>query len=95
MAQDDQAPRLNAHEKRFEMQVGDSMAVLTYQDRPNGTRVFLHTEVPPPIEGHGVGTQLVKAALDEAKEAGRHIVAQCPFVASYIARHPEYESLTQ
>jgi hypothetical protein len=91
----DQAPRLNADQKRFEIQVGDSMAVLAYHDRPNGTRVFVHTEVPPPIEGRGIGTQLVKAALDEAKEAGRHIVAQCPFVASYIAKHPEYESLTE
>jgi predicted GNAT family acetyltransferase len=91
----DEAPRHNADKKRFELQVGDTLAFVTYRDMPNGDRVFVHTEVPAALEGHGVGSRLVKAALDEAKAAGRHVVAQCPFVAGYIARHPEYESLAQ
>ena len=91
----EETPRHNAEQHRFELQVGEALAFVAYRDLPNGARVFVHTEVPPAIERHGVGTRLVKAALDEAKAAGRHVVAQCPFVASFIARHPEYESLTQ
>jgi len=87
--------RDNPAKNRFEVQVDDTLAFLTYHDTPRGTRVFVHTDVPTAIAHHGVGSRLVKAALDEAKAAGRHIVAQCPFVAGFIARHPEYESLTQ
>ncbi|HVD93144.1 MAG TPA: GNAT family N-acetyltransferase [Vicinamibacterales bacterium] len=90
----DEAPRHNTEKKRFELQIGDALAFVAYRDLPNGTRVFVHTEVPPAVEGHGVGSRLVKAALDEAKAAGRHVAAPCPFVAGYIARHQEYESLT-
>jgi predicted GNAT family acetyltransferase len=86
--------RDNLSKNRFELQIGDTLAFLTYHDTPGG-RVFVHTEVPPATEGHGVGSRLVKAALDEAQREGRHVVAKCPFVAGYIERHPEYESLTR
>jgi hypothetical protein len=83
----------NIAESRYEIHVGDDVAVLTYRDNADGARVFVHTGVPPALERHGVGSRLVKAALDDAKRIGRHVVPQCPFVASYIKRHPEYQSL--
>ena len=48
---------------------------------------------PPAIEGHGVGSKLVRGALDAARDQGLRVVPQCPFVAAYIKRHPEYEDL--
>lgn len=52
--------------------------------------VFTHTEVDDAFEGRGVGSVLVRAALDAVREEGLRVVAECPFVKSYVERHPEY-----
>jgi uncharacterized protein len=59
--------------------------------RREGDRVvFTHTEVDDAFEGRGVGSVLVRAALDAVREEGLRVVAECPFVRSYVERHPEY-----
>jgi uncharacterized protein len=55
--------------------------------------VFTHTEVPAALEGHGVGSRLARAALDDARRRGLAVVPRCPFIAAYIRRHPEYRDL--
>ena len=45
------------------------------------------------IEGHGGGSTLVEAALDRVRDEGLRVVPRCPFVASYIERHPAYADL--
>jgi uncharacterized protein len=57
------------------------------------TVVFTHTEVDPETEGHGVGSQLVRGALDDVRRQGRRVVPQCPFVREYIVGHDEYADL--
>ncbi|WSG09497.1 N-acetyltransferase [Micromonospora sp. NBC_01739] len=54
---------------------------------------FVHTEVSPEYEGRGVGAALARAALDEARTANLRVLATCPFIAGWIARHPEYQDL--
>jgi uncharacterized protein len=54
---------------------------------------FTHTEVPPALEGHGIGSALVRGALDAARAQGLKVVAKCPFVSAYIAKHPEFADL--
>ncbi|MFC7573610.1 GNAT family N-acetyltransferase [Klenkia terrae] len=44
---------------------------------------------------HGLGGTLVRAALDDVRAAGGTVVPQCPFVAGWIARHPEYRDLVE
>ena len=78
---------------RFEVRAGNEVAFLQYHDKADGHRVLVHTEVPPALEGKGIGGRLVKAALDDARAGGRRIVALCPFVRSYLTRHPEYADL--
>lgn len=56
--------------------------------------VFTHTEVDPRYEGRGVGSALVRGALDDVRRQGKVVIAQCPFIAGYIRRHPEYADLT-
>jgi uncharacterized protein len=59
--------------------------------RREGDRVvFTHTEVDDAFEGRGVGSVLVRTALDAVREEGLRVVAECPFVRSYVERHPEY-----
>ena len=55
--------------------------------------VFTHTEVPPALEGRGVGSRLARAALDDARRRGLAVVPRCPFIAAFIRRHPAYRDL--
>ena len=53
----------------------------------------MHTEVDPAAEGTGVGSQLVAAALEDIRGRGLSVLVVCPFIRSYIRRHPEYAEL--
>lgn len=55
--------------------------------------VMTHTEVDPVFEGRGVGGALARAALDDARAQGVLVLALCPFVKAWIARHPDYRDL--
>jgi predicted GNAT family acetyltransferase len=55
--------------------------------------VFVHTEIDDAFEGRGLGSILVRAALDAARSRGLAVRPDCPFVRGYIARHPEYLDL--
>jgi uncharacterized protein len=57
--------------------------------------VFTHTEVDEAYEGQGVGGTLVRGALDDVRRRGAQVVPRCPFVRSWIARHPDYQDLVR
>lgn len=77
---------------RFEAQVEGQQAFVEYV-RFNGGIIFSHTEVPPALEGRGLAGKLAQAALEYARREQLSVVPMCPYVASYIRRHTEYESL--
>ncbi len=59
--------------------------------------VFTHTEVQleGQLEGRGVGSALVRGALDDVRGRGSlRVVPLCPFVSAYLEKHPEYVELT-
>jgi len=58
-----------------------------------GVLALTHTEVPEEFEGKGMGSALVKKTFEIIQEENLKIVAACPFVAGYLKRHPEYQSL--
>src|SRR3954467_1617482 len=56
--------------------------------------VFTHTEVEDRCEGMGVGSALVRGALDDVRRDGsRKVLPLCPFVKSWIASHEDYRDL--
>ncbi len=77
---------------RFELDLDGGMAVAYYQLAP-GVITFRHTEVPAELSGHGIGSELVRAALEAARTRGLKVVPKCPFVAAYMAKHPEFNDL--
>ncbi len=85
----------NKDEQRYEASVNGGVAFAAYQPAGEDTLIFTHTEVPEESEGGGVGSALVKAALDDVRAQGMQVVPQCPFVAAYIERHPEYADLVR
>jgi hypothetical protein len=79
----------NESERRYEAWLdGERAGVIEYLVE-DGWLVFDHTEVPPAFEGRGVASRLAKAALDDVRARGLFVNVQCPFVASYLKRHPE------
>lgn len=84
--------RDNRSEQEWTLDMDGVRAIAAYQ-MEGDTIVFTHTLVPKQIEGHGVGSKLVRAALDSARDRGLKVVPQCPFVAAYVGKHPEYRDL--
>ena len=82
----------NKAEHRYELTVEGHLAA-TYYTLAGGVITFVHTEVPPELGGKGVGSKLVKGALDQVRADGLKVVAQCPFVKGYIDKHPDYADL--
>jgi predicted GNAT family acetyltransferase len=86
--------RDNPSRHRFELEIDGHSAVAHYA-LDSGVITFMHTEVPAELGGRGIGSQLARGALEQARARGLRVVAQCPFIAAYIAKHPEYGDLTR
>lgn len=83
-----------AARSRFEARIGGELAGILQYVREPGRIVFTHAEVEPAYEGRGVGSALASTGLAAARAAGLSVVPECPFVASYVQRHPgEYDDL--
>lgn len=87
------AVRDDPEHSRYVILEGDQRVGLAAYTRSGSTWAFTHTEVDTGDEHHGLGGTLVRAALDDVRAAGGTVVAQCPFVAGWIERHPEYRDL--
>lgn len=77
---------------RFELAVEGHIAFAEYT-RASDIITFVHTVVPQELGGKGIGSQLARGALDAVRAQGWKVVAQCPFIAAYIAKHSEYQDL--
>jgi predicted GNAT family acetyltransferase len=78
----------NPERKRYELWLGEKLAgVIVYRARPDAL-ALIHTEVEPAFEGQGLGAKLVAGALEDVRRRGLKIVPLCPFVRSYLERHP-------
>jgi hypothetical protein len=82
----------NAGASRYETTVAGILSVCEYE--LDGARmIFTHTVVPPELRGRGIAEKLVRAALAEARTAGRQVVPACSYVAKFIERHQEFADL--
>ncbi|HET7738425.1 MAG TPA: GNAT family N-acetyltransferase [Tepidiformaceae bacterium] len=82
----------NIEDGRFETIVDGERAELAYFRRADLV-YFVHTEVPRAIEGRGIAAELAKHGLEWARAEGLAVVPRCPYVRSYLDRHPEYQDL--
>ena len=83
---------INKAEHVFEMMVDGSKAFIEYE-QSGKTLYLVHTEVPPTLEGKGVASALVEKTLRYIDEHHFRFVPQCPFVSSYLQKHPEWNRL--
>jgi predicted GNAT family acetyltransferase len=86
--------RNNTEEHRYELAVEGGTALLYYRPAP-GVITLMHTEVPSALEGHGIGSKLVRAVLEDILAQGLKVVVRCPFVSAWMSKHPEFNDLLQ
>jgi uncharacterized protein len=78
---------------RFEILVDGAVAGFAEYRRTSSSVSFTHTVVDPAFEGRGLGSVLARDVLDASREAGLTVLPFCPFIRSYIKRHPAYLDL--
>jgi uncharacterized protein len=84
----------NPEVSRYEIRDGDDLVgIAAYDYRAGDMIVFTHTEVSDDYEGQGVGSQLARESLDDARRRGLRVVVRCPFITAWIKRHPDYADL--
>ena len=83
----------NPAELQYEIWVDDRRAGEIRYTRDGEVLTMVPTEIYPEFEGSGLGQTLVAEALDDVRAQGRRVRPLCPYVAKYIARHPDYADL--
>jgi uncharacterized protein len=79
--------------ERYEAHLdGELAGVLEYIVK-RGRIALVHTEVLPVHEGRGVGSALVRFALDDARRRQLKVIAICPYVQNYLTRHPQDDDI--
>ncbi|HMT04545.1 MAG: N-acetyltransferase [Solirubrobacterales bacterium] len=73
---------------RYEISVDGELAGFADYRLDNDTITFPHTEIDPSREGQGLGGRLVGFAVTDARSRGLTIIPVCPFVKSWIEKHP-------
>jgi uncharacterized protein len=86
------AVRDNADRHRFELDADGHVAFSNYA-RAGNVIIIQHTEVPKELGGRGIGSALARGVLEFARAQGLKVVPRCPFVKSYIDKHPEFADL--
>ena len=82
----------NEKESRFEIALGEHLAVAEYVARP-GEIVVTHVVVPPSLRGQGIATRLAEAVIESARQDGVKVRPLCSFMAAHFQRHPEHSDL--
>jgi uncharacterized protein len=85
--------RDNTTAHRYEIEMEGEIAFLRYQWKKDGTIALVHTETPTALRGKGLAGRLARYALETARDRGTRVVVVCPFVKTYLERHPEFASL--
>lgn len=79
---------------QYEIVVDGTVAGFTqFEETDGGVLSFPHTVVEDAYEGRGLASQLVRGALDDVRAQGRSIHPFCPYVKTWIQRHPDYLDL--
>jgi len=82
----------NTAERRYEMKLDGGMAFIDYTVAGN-VRTLTHAQVPVALRGGGIAARLTSGALDLARAQGVRVVPRCPYVVTFIDRHPQYQDL--
>lgn len=80
-------------ESRYELRAGGELVGFLAYRRHDDVVRLVHTEVLPAFSGQGHAATLARGALDDARSRGLAVRPDCPFVAAYVDKHPDYADL--
>lgn len=83
----------NKAKRRYEFHIGELTSKIEYLISDRGVIYLTHTEVPQELKGQGIGSQLVLKTLIDIENRGLKLMPLCPFVATYIHRHPQWNKI--
>ena len=83
----------NPGESRFEIRADGELAGFVQYHLRGRQIAFIHTETDDRFRGHGLASQLVQAALDQARTRHLAVLPYCPFVRNWLTEHREYADL--
>ena len=83
----------NAKEKRYEMRLQDERLAYIEYIRAQNKIYLTHTEVPPGLEGQGIGSRIVELVLKEVENQKLELIPLCPFVVHFLKEHPKWQKL--
>lgn len=81
--------RNNLPQQRYEALLGNQVVAFAEYRPITGALMFTHTEVNENVEGQGIGSQLVRFALQDTQQQNLMAIPMCPFVAAFIQRNLE------
>jgi uncharacterized protein len=84
--------RDNTALNRFELDLDGGMAFADYHAAP-GRVIITYAEVPTALRGRGIGSTLVRGALELVRAQELKVESRCPFVSAYLSKHPEFNDL--
>jgi predicted GNAT family acetyltransferase len=85
--------RENVAEHRFEIWIDNELAGQTVYRNQGPTLSMMHTEIDDRFGGRGLGSVLIREALDAIRARDGQVLPYCPFVTAFIQKHPEYLDL--
>jgi predicted GNAT family acetyltransferase len=83
----------NPELERYEIHVDGALAGFSEYRGHTDTRSFTHTEIAPEFGGRGLGSELIRRALDDVRSQGLQVIPICPFVKAFLGEHEEYLDL--
>jgi uncharacterized protein len=83
----------NPAASRYEVRVGGELAGFVEYQLRGPVISLIHTEVDPRFQGAGLAGRLARFSLDDARNRQLAVLPFCPYILSWIKKHPEYTDL--
>ena len=85
--------RNNPEASRYEALLDGEVVGLADYRLSGQTMEITHTETDAGHQGQGIAGQVVRTALDDAREKGLSVIPTCPYAEKWISEHPDYQDL--
>jgi predicted GNAT family acetyltransferase len=85
--------RKNTDARTYDAMVdGQEVGTLVYELK-GSMAVISHTVIEPEYRGRGLGSELVRQALDDIRGQGMTVSNFCGFVSTFMEKNPDYADL--
>ena len=74
---------------------GAEVGFIDYDPVGDTSILIKHAEIAQEHEGKGLGSQLVRNALDDIRRRGLTVIPICPYTLNFIRNHREYIDLVR